>query len=229
MKIAVRIGLLILLCSVGWAQSAVPGTFSAPNTQSSVVIAGPLLTPPSVSFGSGLTSQGQTIMMSTPQGSPGYVSPVNGYVPMPRPAVIAVAEPANAVVPGSPSRFDFIVAPSGFGNLGEVNGSGVGDTNLGQIAASLRKGPPPTQRTFTNEDISRMNGVSGNNYQMPGASTTQPQYPQQQRQQKPQTQQPQTQQPHSGIRAVPLPPGAKPSPFSPRPGTEGTQQTASDQ
>lgn len=237
MKHAVRIGLVFLLCSFASAQSAVPGTFSAQGTQPSAMAAGPLLTPPSVSYGSGLTPptvvSGQTMLVSAPQSNmaepsavqqrvyAGYVTPVNGYVPMPTAGFMPVAPAGNVNAANvARARFDYIVAPSGSSDFGEASGTRVGDTSLGQLAASLRKGPPPTQRTFTNDDIARMNGVSGNNYQMPGASTTQPQYPQQQTQ-------PQL-QPHSSVNGTPLPSGAKPSPFRPK-AAQGAQQTASDQ
>jgi hypothetical protein len=108
-------------------------------------------------------------------------------------------------------RFDYVVAPSAGAISGmEPTGGSVGDTSLGEVASSLRKGPPLAQRKFTNDDIARINGMTNKNYKMPGSSTEQPLYPQQQPQQ-------QAQPPHSGLNNVPLPPGAKPSPFSPHP------------
>lgn len=221
---------VLLLGTLAWGQSAMPGTFTQP-VQSTAVMAGPLLTPPVVSLGSGLTTPtivtGQTMFVSAPQSNfawpsasqqrtyAGYVTPANGYVPMAAPMGISVIGPAESSLTAraaqttGPARFDFIVAPRSTGIPGKIHGSGVGDTNLGEFAAALRKGPPPTQRTFTNDDIARLNGVTNNNFQMPGVSTQQPSYLQQHP-----TEQPQS---HSSIGSAPIPPGVKPSPFSPKP------------
>lgn len=218
-----RIGtalLFLLMVSTAWAQSTVPGTFNSQAAQPTAVVAGPILTPPIVSFGSGLSAptviNGQTaIVAGVPQpaipetSAGGYVSGVNGFVPMPTTPVVSV-RPAGATTTQSgplmqPVRFDFIVAASPVSLTGsEIADGGVGDPSLGRIAASLRKGPPPTQRNYTNDDIARISGATNN--QMPGASTTQPTYPQQQPQTNP--------QPHSSLGAVPP---AKPSPFAPHP------------
>lgn len=214
-----RIGtalLFLLMVTTAWAQSTVPGTFNSQAAQPTAVVAGPILTPPIVSFGSGLSAptviNGQTaIVAGVPQPavpeSPagGYVSGVNGFVPMPTTPVV-FGPPAGTIttqagLPMRPVRFDFIVATSPVSVTGsDVADGGVGDPSLGRIAASLRKGPPPTQRHYTNDDIARINGATNN--QMPG--TSQPTYPQQQA----------SPQPHSSLGSVPA---AKPSPFSPRP------------
>lgn len=213
-----RLGAALLFLfgvSSAWAQGPIPGTFNVQAGQPGVVVSGPLLTPPLVSFGSGLTPpvviNGQ--VASAPESSGAFPSMITigqrpGYVSTG--SVFGIAAPTNVASAAAtqtqsqqPAYFDFVVAPnSGASSGGSGMASGIGGTDLGHVAASLRKGPPPTQRSFSNDDIARMNGVTNNNYQMPGASTEQPAYPQQ--------------QPHSEANA-PLPPGAKPSPFSPRP------------
>jgi hypothetical protein len=217
-----------------WGQSVMPGTFTQP-VQSGGVMTGPLLTPPVVSLGSGLTPptviNGQTMFVSAPlsdlasasafqqRAYAGYITPVNGYVPMPRPAGVPFGMAAEnstnmqTAQTKRPVAFDFIIAPRSNNMSVEINGAGVGETNLGKIAAALRKGPPPAQRTFTNEDIARLNEVTNNNFQMPGASTEQPSYPQERLIGQPQQ--------HSSIGSVPSAPGAKPSPSSPKPRAEG--------
>jgi hypothetical protein len=213
--------LFLLGVSSAWAQVPIPGTFTSQTSQPGVVVSGPILTPPLVSFGSGLTPpvvvNGQAAIVSAPESTSAQPSmimdnqrpPMPGYVSTGR--VLEMSAETNAAeapaVQASAQRaayFDFVVAPSSGSSSGvSAMATGVGDTDLGQVAASLRKGPAPTQRSFTNEDIARLNGITNNNYPMPGASTEQPAYPQQQ-------------QPHSETNA-PLPPGAKPSPFFPRP------------
>jgi hypothetical protein len=216
-----------------------PGTFTQP-VQSSAVLAGPLLTPPVVSLGSGLTPptviNGQTTFLSAPLSNlasssafqqrtyAGYVTPTNGYVPMPTPMALPIGSlgektnDSQAAQASKPVQFDFVVAPKSSGISGGLKDTGVGDTNLGELAATLRKGPPPTQRTFTNDDIARLNGVINNNFQMPAASTQQPSYPRQQPAEQP--------QPHSSIGSAPTTPGTKPSPFSPKPYAQETPTAA---
>lgn len=221
--------ILLLIVSSAWAQATLPGTFNTQSGQPGLVVSGPILTPPLVSFGSGLTPpvviNGQAAIVSAPQSTSVFPSMVtnqsqSGYVStrsaigMPAP-IVAGETPATQMSSQGPENFDFVVAPNSGTSAGTVMSSGVGGTNLGEIAASMRKSPAPTQRSFTNEDIARLNGVTNNNYPMPGASTEQPAYPQQ--------------QPHSEANA-PMPPGAKPSPFSPKPlagsGTSATSNAA---
>ena len=202
--------------SFAWGQAPLPGTFNTQSGQPGLVVSGPILTPPLISLGSGLTPpvvvNGQASIVSAPQSTGVFPSMVtnqsqSGYVStrtgIGMPSQMGEGEtPAAQMSAQGTENFDYVVAPSSGTSAGSLMSSGVGGTNLGEIAASMRKSPAPTQRSFTNEDIARLNGLTNNNYQMPGASTEQPAYPQQ--------------QPHSEANA-PLPPGAKPSPFSPRP------------
>jgi hypothetical protein len=213
--------LFLLMVSTAWAQATIPGTFNTQAGQATAVVAGPILTPPIISFGSGLSAptviNGQTaIVTGVPQGpagtisTPGYVTGMNGFVPMPTTPVIPVAYagavPTQPAPPTQTARFDFIISIRPVNSSGSEAADGaVGDRSLGQLAASMRKGPPPTQHQYTNDDIARIN--SSNN-KMPGGSTEQPPYPQQQPQTNP--------QPHSSIGSAPDSP-TKPSPFSPRP------------
>lgn len=216
--------LLLLAVSSMWAQTQIPGTFSAQPPQPTAIVAGPILTPPEVSYGAGLF------------GSPAVVNGLAYVVTAPQPTYVEPSAIANTTrtlqnsgsngtlgagslntqtAAAGPGYFDYIVAPRSGGLAGVESVAGnVGDPSLGQVAASLRKGPPPTQHLFTNDDIARLKGVTNNNYQMPGASTDQPAYPQQ--------------QPHSEASA-PLPPGAKPSPFSPRPMNQSAANAPAEQ
>lgn len=240
--------LFLLLVGSVRAQSAMPGTFTTPPIQTSAVVIGPILTPPLVSFGSGLTPpvvvNGQAMVVSAPMSnliSPsavqqstyaGYVNGSSGYVSMPTPLEVPVRNPvptASESTKGTPARhktayFEYVVAPSVSSFGIEETGTGVGDTNLGQMADNLRKGPPPTQRNFTNDDIARLNGVTNDNYQMPGAITEQPVYPRQQ-QSRPKQPQP---QPHCSVSSAPLPHGAEPSPLSPNPPAQRTPSQAAN-
>ena len=55
------------------------------------------------------------------------------------------------------ARFDYVVAPTEGVNPGESEVE-----SLGATADSIRKGPPPTQHTYTNQDIDRLNNSNGN-------------------------------------------------------------------
>lgn len=177
--------LLALGAVTAWAQTPIPGTFNSAPAQSTMIAAGPILTPPMVSFGSGLTPpivvNSQAAYVAAPHASeaePSMVSTRNA-ANFPSFANSGAEMSGLGTAPSRP-RFDYVIAPNSgvySGGEGVAAASGVGDVSLGQIAASMRKGPPPTQRTFTNEDIGRMNGVTNGNYTMPGASTPQPNYP----------------------------------------------------
>lgn len=190
--------LFLLGVSSAWAQVPIPGTFTSQTSQPGVIVSGPILTPPLVSFGSGLTPpvvvNGQAAIVSAPESTSAQPSmimdnqrpPMPGYVSTGR--VLGMAAKTNAAeAPAaqasaqSTAYFDFVVAPSSGSSSGlSAMASGVKDTDLGKVAASLRKGAAPAKRSFTNEDIARLNGVTNNDYPMPGASTDQPAYPQQQ-------------------------------------------------
>lgn len=212
--------LFVLGLSTAWAQTTIPGTFNVPAGQPTVVVGGPILTPPLVSFGSGLTPpaviNGQVAIATTPQSTvalPSLVTnnsepPLPGYISTGRSQGVATAgNQAGGNLAADSSRqayFDYVVAQRNR-DTESAAACGVGDPNLGQIAAGMRKGPPPTQRTFTNADIARINGMNNSSYPMPAGS-----------QPNPQQQQPQQTQPHSKGNGS----QAKPSPFSPRPVAE---------
>lgn len=205
--------LLALGTVTAWAQTPIPGTFNSAPAQSAMIAAGPILTPPMVSFGNGLTPpvvvNSQAAYVAVPHASEAEPSMVSTRTAASLQGLGSNSAELSGTGTGSApsnSRFDYVIAPNSgvySGGEGVAASLGVGDTSLGQVAASLRKGPPPTQRTFTNEDIGRMNGVTNGNYTMPGASTSQPNYPV-------------PQGPGAQAAAPSLPPGAKPSPFSPR-------------
>ncbi|HEX6880116.1 MAG TPA: hypothetical protein VF135_07115 [Terriglobales bacterium] len=169
--------LLILLTMPAWAQVAIPGTFRTAPVQTTPDIYTPVLTPPEVSFGSGLSGpvviNRQPVLVAVPQGAPAEPS-MAAAAAEPELSVAQAAANSRAITAqlhNDKAPFDFIVAPNA-DSLGSNSGE-----SLGEIAASLRKGPPPTQRNFNNDDISRMNSSSGGNYAMPAgkAPQTQPQ------------------------------------------------------
>ncbi len=81
------------------------------------------------------------------------------------------------------ARFDYVVAPT----EGVSPGGSEGES-LGAAADSMRKGPPPTQHTYTNQDIDRLNQSTPGNFTSPTAK------PQQEPVQPPSNVQPQKQQ-----------------------------------
>lgn len=175
--------LLIFITAPVWAQNAIPGTFRTLPPQTTPDYFAPVLTPPEVSFGSGLSGpvivNRQSFAVTAPQG----VSIEPSIAAQSEPMTVAEAAANSRALSAharEDERFDFVVAP-GSGSLYS------GDTqSLGELAASIRKGPPPTQRNFTNDDISHMNGASNGNFAMPAGS---PPKDQPQAQPKPQQQQ----------------------------------------
>ncbi len=181
--------LLILLTMPAWSQVAIPGTFRTAPAQTTPDIFTPILTPPEVSFGSGLSGpvviNRQPVFVGVPQGAPAEPSMATGTAE-PEMSVVQAAANSRAIsaqLHAERAPFDFIVAPNS-----DSVGSGSGES-LGEIAASLRKGPPPTQRNFNNDDISRMNSSSSGNYAMPAGKA-----PQTQQQTEPKPPQPQQNQ-----------------------------------
>ena len=184
-----RTGLLLVLIGAGGMAfgQALPGTFTAQAPQPVTVVAGPmysapLLTTPIVSFGSGLTPpvivNGETTIMGAPRPSAASASMYGAQQEFQATSGQAVSQST-----AENQKFEYVIAPGG-SNTGE-GASGVGSTDLGEKAAAMRKGPPPTQRTFTNQDIERMH--SGSNYPMPNENvapanpTAQPQQTQQEK------------------------------------------------
>jgi hypothetical protein len=183
--------LLFLFTMPAWAQAPIPGTFNRTQPLSNRDLYSiPLITTPQISFGSALTPPvivtGQTMVVSSPhvEYNPSLLSNAE-----------EMAEPTYEArqglnrVPVSP--FEYVVAPNSGVAPGEMASEG---ESLGEAAAALRKGPPPTQHSFSNEDINRMNESSTGNFAMPAGK------PQQQQQTPPANQAPQknqSEQPHS--------------------------------
>lgn len=165
--------LLLLLTATAWTQVPVPGTFTARPGSGTYVYGAPILTPPEASFGSGLTGpivvNHVPIVVATPENVP--VEP--SAIAQSQDIATAAAEQGAGAAPPRRVAFDYIVAPSSGIYAGAA--SGVGDRSLGQVAESMRKGPPPTQRSFTNDDILRMNSVSNGGFPMPSGAAPQPQ------------------------------------------------------
>jgi hypothetical protein len=160
--------LLIFITAPVWAQNAIPGTFRTLPPQTTPDYFTPVLTPPEVSFGSGVSGPVIVNRQAFAVTAPSYVSLEPSLAAQSEPVTVAEAaansRANSARVRDEADRFDFIIAP-GSGSL--YSGD---DQSLGELAASIRKGPPPTQRNFTNDDISRMNGTSNGNFAMPANS-----------------------------------------------------------
>lgn len=179
--------LLIFITTPVWAQNAIPGTFHTLPPQTTPDYFTPILTPPEVSFGSAISGPVIVNRQSFAFSAPQTVSLEPSIAAQAEPVTVAEAaaysRANSARVREESDRFDFIIAP-GSGSL--YSGE---DQSLGELAASIRKGPPPTQRNFTNDDISRMNGTSSGNYAMPAGSApkeqppTEPKPPQQKKDQ----------------------------------------------
>lgn len=167
--------LLFALTLPAWAQAPIPGTFNRtqprPNTD---LYAGPVITTPQISFGSGLTPPvvvtGQTTLVSSPhvEYEPSMISNQENEE---QPTMQAYSGRLKAM---RLAPFDFVVAPTDGVALGESEEG----PSLAEQAAALRKGPPPTQRSFTNDDINRMNQSSSGNFAMPAGNPAQEQQPQ---------------------------------------------------
>ncbi|MDT8068064.1 MAG: hypothetical protein ROO76_07840 [Terriglobia bacterium] len=177
--------LLFLFTLPAWAQS-IPGTFNRmPPRRDVDLYSVPVITTPQISFGSGLTppviSLGQEQVVSTPTGTyPPSLLLQQGesYEENQQPN----SWPYARLRPVRMARFDFVVAPT------EGVGPARSETeSLGEAADSMRKGPPPTQHTYTNQDIDRLNN-SNQNFSTPSAK------PQEQPAQPPSNVQPQKQQ-----------------------------------
>jgi hypothetical protein len=186
--------LLILITSPAWAQNAIPGTFRALQPQTTPDYFTPILTPPEVSFGSGLGGpvivNRQSFAVTVPEGV--SVEPSLAASSSSAPMTVAQAAANSRALSASAreaEHFDFIIAP-GSGSL--YSGE---NQSLAELAASVRKGPPPTQRNFTNDDISHMNGTSNGGFAMPAG--TPPKDQPQEQPQPPQPKKDQTQNVHS--------------------------------
>jgi hypothetical protein len=191
--------LLIFITAPVWAQNSIPGTFRTPPPQTTPDYFTPILTPPEVSFGSGLS--GPVIINRQPLTvvAPAYIPVETSVVAQAETMTVAEAAANSRALSAharETERFDFVIAP-GSGSLYSSE-----DQSLGELAASIRKGPPPTQRNFTNDDISRMNGTSNGNFAMPANSV--PKDQQQAPPKPPQQKKDQTENQHSPFAAPPI-------------------------
>ena len=176
--------LLFLFTLPAWAQS-IPGTFNRMQPRRDVDLYSiPQIITPQISFGSALNppvlSIGQEVVVSTPTGT--YDPSLLTEEPE---TTSEESEPAHwpqrRMRPVRMARFDYVVAPTEGVNPGEGE-------SLGAAADSMRKGPPPTHHTYTNQDIDRLNQSAPGNFTTPSAK------PQQQPAQPPSNVQPQRQQ-----------------------------------
>lgn len=181
--------LLFLFTLPAWAQS-IPGTFTRMQPRRDVDLYSiPLITTPQISFGSALNppvlSVGQEVVVSTPTGT--YDPSLLTREPE---EISEESEPAYSEPSYRPrirhvrmARFDYVVAPTEGVEPGQSEGE-----SLGTAADSMRKGPPPTQHTYTNQDIDRLNQSAPGNFTTPSAK------PQEQPAQPPSNVQPQNEQ-----------------------------------
>lgn len=178
--------LLFLFTSPVWAQS-IPGTFTRVQPRRDIDLYSiPLITTPQISFGSALNppvlSIGQEVVVSTPTGT--YDPSLLTREPE---ATSEESEPAywppRRMRPVRMARFEYVVAPTEGPNPAQSE-----EESLGETADSMRKGPPPTKHTYTNQDIDRLNQSAPGNFTTPSAK------PQEQPAQPPSNVQPQKQQ-----------------------------------
>jgi hypothetical protein len=178
--------LLFLFTLPAWAQAPIPGTFTRMQPRRDVdLYSVPVINTPQISFGSALTppvvSLRQEIVVSTPTGT--YDPSLLTREPRETSEESeSTYWPHERIRPVRMARFDYVVAPTEGVNPGESEGE-----SLGTAADSMRKGPPPTQHTYTNQDIDRLNNSNGN-FSTPAAK------PQQQPEQPPSNVRPQNDQ-----------------------------------
>ena len=154
------LGVAVVMLSVAmFAQMPVGGTFS--NVQAQPVQYGtPVMSPPIVSLGNGLTPTVITNRQPYVVGAPQFVAPET-------PSQVSSLE--NPEEPQTPSagtqktpprkRFDFVVTSGGV-----QSGAATGDTrSLVEVAATTRKSrvAPAEGKAYTNDDVSRMNQKYG--------------------------------------------------------------------
>jgi hypothetical protein len=183
--------LLFLFTLPAWAQAPIPGTFTRMQPRRDIdLYSVPVITTPQISFGSALTppvvSLRQEIVVSTPTGA--YDPSLLTRVPEPEETSTSeeseqVYGPHQRVRPVRMARFDYVVAPEEGLNPGESEAE-----SLGTAADSMRKGPPPAQHTYTNQDIDRLNQSAPGSFTSPAAK------PQQEQTQPPSNVQPQNEQ-----------------------------------
>ncbi len=151
------------------AQAPLPGTFSSTppqttqQTNGSGNSGGYIVSPPTISYGDGVTptvvTNQDAVQVTAPQNS----AITGATVQANNPATLsnnANANPANAT---QPQHFDFVVAPNG--NNSVVGGSIEDDTvSLGDVARKYRSGKTIAKRTLTNADVDALNA------QYPGAN-----------------------------------------------------------
>lgn len=152
---------LIVLSSVAvFAQVPVPGTFTTVSVQQ-VQAGAPLLSPPIASLGNGLTPTvivtKQSVLVGAPQNVPIEPETVADTASMGS----SVASPetegqqsGRQRASRQPKSFDFIVESGTSGMVANDDSH-----SLGEVARNLRKGARQAiaGRTFTNDDIDRIN------------------------------------------------------------------------
>lgn len=160
----------LMLSGAVAAQAPVPGTFTntppqtTQQTNGSGNNGGYIVSPPTISYGDGITptvvTSQDTVQVVAPQNTA-----INGpTVQATSPATLTPsnnqgANPANAPA----QRFDFVVAPNADNSV--VGGSMADDTvSLGDAARKFRNGKTISKRTLTNADVAALNA------QYPGAT-----------------------------------------------------------
>jgi hypothetical protein len=155
---------LFLFTLPAWAQAPIPGTFNRMSPRRDIDLYSiPVITTPQINFGSALTPPvivlGEEQVVSTPTGTYPPSLLTQGWQ-----RNEGNREPERW--PRSymrPAEFDYVVAPT------EGPSPSQSETeSLGEAADSMRKGPPPAQHTYTNQDIDRLNN-SNQNFSSPSA------------------------------------------------------------
>jgi hypothetical protein len=162
MRTSFGIAVVVMVSVAMWAQMPVGGTFS--NVQAQPVQYGtPIMSPPTVTLGNGLTPTVITNRQPFVVGAPQFLrtepvtAPVNA-----QPAESDNEQPAT---PGGQQqrqarkRFDFVISSGGAQSGRAANDS----RSLVEVAAATRKAhiTPISGKVFTNDDVARMNQKYG--------------------------------------------------------------------
>jgi hypothetical protein len=163
---------LMMLSGVVAAQAPIPGTFSSTppqttqQTNGSANNGGYIVSPPTISYGDGITptvvTNQDAINVTMPQNTAlnGQVVQANNPGTLNDNANGNSQVNANGQIAGQANRgFDFIKAPNGENT--PIGGSMADDSvSLGDLARRVRNGKQISKRTITNADVNALNSQS---------------------------------------------------------------------
>jgi hypothetical protein len=166
---------ILLLSGAIAAQTPMPGTFNNPPSQSTNT--GYIVSPPTISFGNGITptviTNQDAVTVTLPQNisQNGQTVQTNSGESSNEQTAMASNAGANVDqrIAGQASRnFDFVKAPAGGG--GPIMGSMADNSvSLGEVARKARNGKQISKHSITNADVSAMNGTAPGDSTKPGS------------------------------------------------------------